>query len=76
MTEQSVLFDIEDFSVSRGLASLIASYYVYDIGYPKSFAACNFLLFIQEHLLEIREKKTKHSVRYNEFVNSVVHCDT
>ena len=72
LAEQDIMFEIPDFTVVNGLISLLAAYYIYDISYPKAFAAGNFLLFLQECILENRDRKVKHAVRYNDFVNTVM----
>ena len=55
-----------------GLTSLIATYYVFNISYPKPCAANSTLLFCQEMLLEkAADQKTKKTAKYNAFVNSI-----
>ena len=72
LAEKAMLFEIPEFTVLGGLTSLLAAYYIFDVSYPKSFAAANFLLFTQEYILESRDRKAKHSVRYNEFINNII----
>ena len=68
--EKQVLFEIDDFTVIKGLTLLIAAYYVFFVKYPKSSHASSFLLFIQECLLGIKDSGIKHSQRYRSFVSA------
>ena len=68
--EKQVLFEIDDFTVIKGLTLLIAAYYVFFVKYPKSSPASSFLLFIQECLLGIKDSSVKHSQRYRSFVSA------
>ena len=77
--EKQFLFEIDDFTVIKGLTLLIAAYYVflYDcsilcffVKYPNSSPASSFLLFIQECLLGIKDSSVKHSQRYRSFVSA------
>lgn len=51
VAEKQVLFEVEGFTVVEGLISLIASYYVFYVSYPKSSPVTGVLLFVQEVLL-------------------------
>ena len=51
IAEKQVLFEVDGFTLTDGLLSLIASYYVFYVSYPKSSPATGVLLFIQEVLL-------------------------
>ena len=69
VAEKSVIFEIGDFTIIKGLIQLIATYYTFHVSYPKSVPARSFLLFIQEFLLEQRYAGVKHTARYKDFVN-------
>jgi len=56
----------------EGIITLFATYYVYDVSYPKSLPAMSFLLFIQEVLLEIKDNHARHSAKYKAFVNTLL----
>ena len=51
VAEKNVLFEITDFSIIDGLISLLATYYVLHVNYPKSVPAQSLLLFLQERKL-------------------------
>ena len=68
--EKQVLFEIENFTVTTGLTLLLAAYYVFYVKYPNSSPASSFLLFIQEHLLGIKDNSIKHSQKYRSFVKA------
>ena len=70
IAEKSILFEVTDFKISQGITSLIASYYVFFVNYPKSIPALCFLLFMQEYLLEDKEVSFKKPARYSTFVSS------
>ena len=72
VAEKQILFEVDDFSVIKGITCLIVTYYVFNVKYPKSLAASSFLLFIQEYLLEKCDTKTKHTAKYNAFVNFIL----
>ena len=59
--EKQVLFEIDNFTITTGLTLLLAAYYVFYVKYPNSSPAGSFLLFIQEHLLGIKDSSIKHS---------------
>ena len=69
MAEKSLLFEVTNFSVIEGLVSLIATYYVFHISYPKPVPAFSLLLFLQEYLMEILDSYAKKSARYKACVN-------
>ena len=71
IAEKEILLQINNFTVIRGLIILIAIYYVFYVGYPKSIPARRFLLFIQEVLLEKKHKTVKRSAKYTGFVNDL-----
>lgn len=50
--EKELLFEVSDFTVTEGIISLIATYWAYHIQYPKPLPSLNFMLFVQEVLLE------------------------
>ena len=70
VAEKQVLFEIDKFTITIGLTLLIAAYYVFYVKYPKSSPASSFLLFIQEHLLGIKDSSIKHSQKYRSFVSA------
>ena len=53
------------------LVTLIASYYVFCVSYPKSSSAPGVLLFIQEILLGQQDVTVKKTMKYISLVNSV-----
>lgn len=69
VAEKQVLFEIDNFTITAGLTLLLAAYYVFYVKYPGSSPACSFLLFIQEHLLGIKDS-SKHSQKYRSFVRA------
>ena len=64
IAEKEILLQINNFTVIRELIILIAIYYVFYVGYPKSIPARGFLLFIQEVLLEKKDKTVKRNAKY------------
>ena len=60
-TEGDLLFEIDNFTIIEGLISLIASYYVFYIEYPKSSPASGVLFFIQEVLMKMESKSKRTS---------------
>ena len=72
VSEKTVLFQITDFSVIRGIIMLIAVYYAFYVHYPKSAPARSFLLFIQEILLEKQDMTIKRTAKYTSFINTVL----
>ena len=71
MAERAVLFEINDFTISEGLISLLASYYVYYISYPKSPPAAGTLLFMQEMLLCMPDASVKKTSTYSALIDSI-----
>ncbi len=59
VAERRILFEVEHFNTVDGLVSLIACYYVFFIGYPKSGPAAGTLLFIQEVLMKLPAKHVR-----------------
>lgn len=68
VTEESVVFEVDDFTVIEGITSLIATYYVLHIGYPKGLRAMSFLLFVQEMLIGIPDP-VKKSSKYTRLID-------
>ena len=64
-----------DFSIVEGLVSLLASYYIFHVNYPKSIPASSFLYFIQEYLLGVIDPAIRKPARYKAFVNSLKKSD-
>ena len=71
VSEKKMLLKFDDFSVLDGLITLLATYYAYDVQYPKSLPAQSFLLFIQEVLLGCKDMHARHSAKYKSFVNKL-----
>ena len=71
IAEKQVLFEVDSFTLTDGLISLIASYYVFYVSYPKSSPATGVLLFIQEILLGQADVTTKKTSKYIGLINSV-----
>ena len=72
IAEKEILLCINNFLAIRGLSLLIAIYYIFFIGYPKSVPAQGFLLFIQEVFLGKKDKTVKRRAKYTGFVNSLL----
>ena len=71
--EKELLFEVSDFAVTEGIISLIATYWAYHIQYPKPLPSLNFMLFIQEVLLEMRDETgTRRSAKYFKLINYVL----
>ena len=71
--EKELLFEIDNFSISEGIVSLIATYYCYYINYPTSLPAQSFLLFVQEILLKEKAVSgVKRSSKYSKLVNFIL----
>ena len=71
VAEKTVLFEVTEFSVIEAIISIISSYYVYNVNYPKYIPAYSSLLFFQEHLLNIPEGINKKPARYRALVNNL-----
>lgn len=65
-------FSKDNFSISEGIISLIATYYCYYISYPKSLPAQSFLLFVQILLKEKAVSGVKRSSKYSKLVNFIL----
>ena len=72
VAEQDILFEATDFTTIGGIVSLLASYYVYYVKYPKPIPAYSLLLFMQEHLLEQPEVSVRKPARYSALVNTLL----
>ena len=71
--EKELLFEIDNFSISEGIVSLIATYYCYYINYPTSLPAQSFLLFVQEILLKEKAVSgVKRSSKHSKLVNFIL----
>jgi hypothetical protein len=53
VAEGSILFEITEFSVIKGMIALVACYYNLYINYPKVTRATTFLILLQEICLQI-----------------------
>ena len=72
VAEKQVLLEVEDFSILEGLITLLCSYYVFYVKYPKSAPAAGLLLFLQEVILDEPAKHVRKPARYNALVNAVL----
>ena len=70
IAEKTIIFEVTDVNVCQCLLSLLATYYVFDISYPKSQPASSFLLFLQEYLLELKVNMKKPA-KYTAFINKL-----
>ena len=68
--EKQISFEIPNFTITTGLTLLLVAYYVFYVKYPSTSPANSFLLFIQEHLLGIKNSSIKHSQKYGLFVRA------
>ena len=72
VAEESILFEVDNFSAIEGMLSLIASYYILHIGYPtRSLRAASFLLFLQEMIVGIHEPTARKTSKYNKVIDLV-----
>ena len=72
IAEKEILFELRSTSIGEGLASLIATYYTFDVSYPRSTVAGSSLLFVQEILLERKEEqRRKKTAKYQAFINKL-----
>ena len=55
----------------KGMTQLSATYFTFHVNYPKSVPAHSFLMFIQEILLDQKDTKMKHSVKYRTFISAI-----
>ena len=51
VAEKQILLEVDGFNILEGLITLLASYYVFYVSYPKSGPAAGTLLFLQEVIL-------------------------
>lgn len=51
VAEKSIVFEIDNISIPQAICSLIATYHIFFVNYPKAVPAFCLLMFIQEHLL-------------------------
>lgn len=71
--ERELLFEVNEFSIAEGIISLLATYWAYHIQYPKPLPSLQFMLFIQEVLLEFKDETgTRRSSRYSKLVYYVL----
>ena len=71
VAEKNIIFEVTEFDLVQGLISLLASYYVFHLNYPKSLPANLLLLLMQEHLIE--DKTTaKKLAKYTTFIRSIL----
>ena len=69
VAEKTELFEVDQFTISVGMISLLAAYYVFYINYPKSHPAAGILMFMQELLLCIPDETTKKSSTYSALID-------
>lgn len=69
VAEKTQLFEVDDFNISEGMISLLASYYAFYINYPKSLPASGVLLFMQEHLLCMPDTSAKKTSTYSTLID-------
>ena len=72
VAEKTILFEVTDVNISQAISSIIASYYVFFVSYPKSIPALCTLLFFQEYLLESPDCSIKKPARYSAYINSIM----
>ena len=72
IAEKKIIFEVDGFTVLQGLITLLATYYVFYINYPKSGPAAGTLLFLQEVLLNQPAKNIRKPARYSTLINSVL----
>jgi len=70
--EKQILYKIPQFSVMKGIVSLIASYYTFFVSYPASSPAKSFLLFVQEILLGKKDAGVKRPSKYSKLLNKIL----
>ena len=71
--EKELLFEVSDFTVTEGIISLIATYWAYHIQYPKPLPSLNFMLFVQEVLLERKDETgARKSAKYSKLLNYIL----
>ena len=77
IAEQDVLFEVTEFSIIKGLISLIAAYYSLYIGYPKStIAACRRAACRRAAVYPGTSPRDRHKpkkrLKYTSLINSIV----
>ena len=71
--EKELLFEVSDFTVTEGIISLIATYWAYHIQYPKPLPYLNFMLFVQEVLLERKDETgARKGAKYSKLLNYIL----
>lgn len=72
--ENEITFEINNFNVLNGITSLIATYYAFDVSYPKPATASSLLLFIQEALMDKvnTDKSLKKTAAYRALTNCLM----
>lgn len=66
--EDNAVFEIPSSNLSLCLVYLLASYYVFDVIYPKKF--CNVLFLLQDFCLEMPDKVSR-GTRYLTFLSNL-----
>ncbi len=72
IAEGEVLFEVDNFTILEGVTSLLASYYVFYVSYPKSSLAAGVLLFFQEVLLQEPDITVRKTAKYTTLINSIL----
>lgn len=72
IAEKEILFEVDNFSIVDGITTLLASYYVFFVKYPKSAPAAGLLLFLQEIILNKPAKNVRKPARYSALVNALL----
>ena len=71
IAEKQILLEDDNFSIIDGLTTLLTSYYVYYVRYPKSGPVADFF-FLQEIILNKPAKHVRKPARYSSLVNAVL----
>lgn len=66
--EGDVILDIDSQKIVDGLIHLMASYYVFDVSYPKECQ--NMFFFFQDIIME-KKDGGKRPVRYSSYISSI-----
>lgn len=72
VAEKQILLEVDGFNILEGLITLLASYYVFYVSYPKSGPAAGTLLFLQEVVLNEQAQVIRKPARYSSLINSVL----
>ena len=72
VSENSILIELDSFSICESILYLVATYYVFHISYPKSCPAASILLFIQEILLGEEDTHAKKTAKYKSLANFIL----